>query len=154
MPVEPVRALGRFVFDGIEQRKIVGGPGDTGDAFEPLGESAPGVQVFDLQHVLAETSSVGRIGEQVIVFADLEGTQSKVRMTFRKQIQVEQQFFRRAFRVAPTAVERVLLSFFGPGEEGKQYAFRSEEHTSELQSHLNLVCRLLLEKKKKKKQRI
>src|SRR5260370_10898752 len=30
---------------------------------------------------------------------------------------------------------------------------RSEEHTSELQSHLNLVCRLLLEKKKKKKNR-
>src|SRR5207237_7768564 len=29
--------------------------------------------------------------------------------------------------------------------------WRSEEHTSELQSHLNLVCRLLLEKKKKKK---
>src|SRR5260370_28088248 len=28
---------------------------------------------------------------------------------------------------------------------------RSEEHTSELQSHLNLVCRLLLEKKKKEK---
>src|SRR5260370_19920968 len=26
--------------------------------------------------------------------------------------------------------------------------YRSEEHTSELQSHLNLVCRLLLEKKK------
>src|SRR5260370_17801649 len=31
---------------------------------------------------------------------------------------------------------------------------RSEEHTSELQSHLNLVCRLLLEKKKKKKTNI
>src|SRR5690242_20802239 len=30
-------------------------------------------------------------------------------------------------------------------------AIRSEEHTSELQSHVNLVCRLLLEKKKKKK---
>src|SRR5688572_31202493 len=28
--------------------------------------------------------------------------------------------------------------------------FRSEEHTSELQSQSNLVCRLLLEKKKKK----
>src|SRR5260370_10637058 len=28
------------------------------------------------------------------------------------------------------------------------YDNRSEEHTSELQSHLNLVCRLLLEKKK------
>src|SRR5215204_7309359 len=32
----------------------------------------------------------------------------------------------------------------GPG-------WRSEEHTSELQSHSDLVCRLLLEKKKKKK---
>src|SRR5260370_28977991 len=30
---------------------------------------------------------------------------------------------------------------------------RSEEHTSELQSHLNLVCRLLLEKKKAKARR-
>src|SRR5438034_3439439 len=29
---------------------------------------------------------------------------------------------------------------------------RSEEHTSELQSHSDLVCRLLLEKKKKKKE--
>src|SRR5260370_19130796 len=29
-----------------------------------------------------------------------------------------------------------------------RFAVRSEEHTSELQSHLNLVCRLLLEKKK------
>src|SRR5260370_32681839 len=28
---------------------------------------------------------------------------------------------------------------------------RSEEHTSELQSHLNLVCRLLLEKKKQRR---
>src|SRR4051812_49587148 len=31
---------------------------------------------------------------------------------------------------------------------------RSEEHTSELQSHVNLVCRLLLEKKKKKIKRL
>src|SRR5205085_10993352 len=30
-------------------------------------------------------------------------------------------------------------------------SYRSEEHTSELQSQSNLVCRLLLEKKKKKK---
>src|SRR5438132_1775178 len=46
-----------------------------------------------------------------------------------------------------------------PGEEGKQpprlfgvvqvSGVRSEEHTSELQSHSDLVCRLLLEKKKK-----
>src|SRR5260370_18463453 len=44
------------------------------------------------------------------------------------------------------------------GEEAKkivkdmaaQAKMRSEEHTSELQSHLNLLCRLLLEKKKTK----
>src|SRR2546429_6491150 len=33
--------------------------------------------------------------------------------------------------------------------EGQYPAVRSEEHTSELQSRLHLVCRLLLEKKKK-----
>src|SRR2546430_13057368 len=33
----------------------------------------------------------------------------------------------------------------------QQYGKRSEEHTSELQSQSNLVCRLLLEKKKKTK---
>src|SRR5688572_32122418 len=33
-------------------------------------------------------------------------------------------------------------------------AFRSEEHTSELQSQSNLVCRLLLEKKKKNKDEV
>src|SRR5260370_7474113 len=32
-----------------------------------------------------------------------------------------------------------------------EQSHRSEEHTSELQSHLNLVCRLLLEKKKPRK---
>src|SRR5258706_7968853 len=36
---------------------------------------------------------------------------------------------------------------------GEAVAYRSEEHTSELQSLTNLVCRLLLEKKKKTIQR-
>src|SRR2546422_3748785 len=43
------------------------------------------------------------------------------------------------------------------GDEGARPVFhlarrRSEEHTSELQSRLHLVCRLLLEKKKKTRQ--
>src|SRR6266478_9805337 len=46
---------------------------------------------------------------------------------------------------ADHAVEHDLGSAFG-GEPGGR---RSEEHTSELQSQSNLVCRLLLEKKKK-----
>src|SRR5690242_20939596 len=36
-----------------------------------------------------------------------------------------------------------------PSLEAGTTQIRSEEHTSELQSHVNLVCRLLLEKKKK-----
>src|SRR5437773_3646471 len=38
-----------------------------------------------------------------------------------------------------------------PGTHPDGLPDRSEEHTSELQSHHDLVCRLLLEKKKKKK---
>src|SRR5260370_26471981 len=41
---------------------------------------------------------------------------------------------------------RTFTSISYPGWETSRS--RSEEHTSELQSHLNLVCRLLLEKKK------
>src|SRR5436190_18619257 len=53
-------------------------------------------------------------------------------------------------KVAP----RLLQVFHAP--EVVKYFFlrplaRSEEHTSELQSHSDLVCRLLLEKKKNKK---
>src|SRR5688572_33191098 len=51
------------------------------------------------------------------------------------------------------------IRMVGPGgarwqlaeEIGEDDTPRSEEHTSELQSQSNLVCRLLLEKKKKKK---
>src|SRR2546430_11857865 len=35
-----------------------------------------------------------------------------------------------------------------PGSGPRWHSYRSEEHTSELQSQSNLVCRLLLEKKK------
>src|SRR5438034_549868 len=40
--------------------------------------------------------------------------------------------------------------YFVLGDNPDNSADRSEEHTSELQSHSDLVCRLLLEKKKKK----
>src|SRR5260370_24851362 len=46
-------------------------------------------------------------------------------------------------------VHRATELFVMPNAEIKRWVdIRSEEHTSELQSHLNLVCRLLLEKKK------
>src|SRR2546430_3669462 len=80
---------------------------------------------------------------------------------------------RRQDRDGPQARRRLLHSRQRPDREGRagfsarrpqrihqarsdlcvrlQQPRRSEEHTSELQSQSNLVCRLLLEKKKKKK---
>src|SRR2546422_4738947 len=49
--------------------------------------------------------------------------------------------------------EAQLENGAGHGAEKLSPAERSEEHTSELQSRLHLVCRLLLEKKKKKNHR-
>src|SRR3712207_9005476 len=46
----------------------------------------------------------------------------------------------------------VVEHVFHQDADGLVGEFRSEEHTSELQSRQYLVCRLLLEKKKKKKQ--
>src|SRR2546430_12840306 len=45
---------------------------------------------------------------------------------------------------------RQVLAARNAIEPGSEPGFRSEEHTSELQSQSNLVCRLLLEKKKTK----
>src|SRR5260221_9567282 len=47
-------------------------------------------------------------------------------------------------------VRDVARDLLGPEEITRDIS-RSEEHTSELQSHSDLVCRLLLEKKKKKR---
>src|SRR5260370_15544250 len=46
-----------------------------------------------------------------------------------------------------TCVENHDIVKAGTGDSSVTGVQRSEEHTSELQSHLNLVCRLLLEKK-------
>src|SRR5207237_7141858 len=47
----------------------------------------------------------------------------------------------------PAALSRLEDFAFARVQEAVSKIRRSEEHTSELQSHLNLVCRLLLEKK-------
>src|SRR2546427_7977245 len=50
----------------------------------------------------------------------------------------------------PLMVHRFTVRQASPGAWARGLGDRSEEHTSELQSQSNLVCRLLLEKKKKK----
>src|SRR5256884_1231404 len=53
-----------------------------------------------------------------------------------------------------TAGTGSLMENHGNGLSAVPSIVRSEEHTSELQSRLHLVCRLLLEKKKNKKKSI
>src|SRR5260370_2620430 len=62
--------------------------------------------------------------------------------------------FRSPFEADRSRLARAYASadlFFAPrsrrSDSRRSRRWRSEEHTSELQSHLNLVCRLLLEKK-------
>src|SRR5437773_6241966 len=61
-------------------------------------------------------------------------------------------------KLATLRGKTVALAFFQTSTRtrisfGTAASRRSEEHTSELQSHHDLVCRLLLEKKKKKKKK-
>src|SRR5574339_896257 len=53
-----------------------------------------------------------------------------------------------------SAIQSTVALVGGIGANGSYSMVRSEEHTSELQSPGDLVCRLLLEKKKKRKDRI
>src|SRR2546429_1532900 len=55
--------------------------------------------------------------------------------------------FRSPARLLPSAIDRNHMPITCPTKRG---GARSEEHTSELQSRLHLVCRLLLEKKKRR----
>src|SRR5256885_11935805 len=52
---------------------------------------------------------------------------------------------RKVWQSLPAKASQVITA---PTSAGKSFLVRSEEHTSELQSPCNLVCRLLLEKKK------
>src|SRR5260370_11272176 len=66
---------------------------------------------------------------------------------FRSHVRARQRFARIEQRVEDAELVPAAAAQSGLRAEAVLEA-RSEEHTSELQSHLNLVCRLLLEKKK------
>src|SRR5882762_7287708 len=72
---------------------------------------------------------------------DREGFEGATIAAIRKQARASNGSFFHVFASKKDLAGALFLDVLG----------RSEEHTSELQSHLNLVCRLLLEKKKKKK---
>src|SRR5260370_12770429 len=107
------------------------------------------------------------IGDQVIAPKSLlQHYKSKFNLTIQllPQLPVEQKTFdaQRKQYIAEEMIEQMTLAHPDLDKDPNavmialtsediypRCTVRSEEHTSELQSHLNLVCRLLLEKKKK-----
>src|SRR3989449_4709361 len=98
------------------------------------------------------------LGHAIAVIGHQKGrdTKEKVRRNFGMP---RPEGYRKALRVMRIAEKfrRPILTFIdtpgaypGIGAEERGQAERSEEHTSELQSRLHLVCRLLLEKKKRR----
>src|SRR5205809_6098056 len=71
---------------------------------------------------------------------------------FRSGVQVEtnQGYVDDLYALYRAAIPGLQLVKLGNRRSIESIEIRSEEHTSELQSQLDLVCRLLLEKKKKK----
>src|SRR5260370_20639539 len=67
---------------------------------------------------------------------------------FRSALRIYRDLVGRAYVDRPLEAQHAVAVVVGKVGGGLAVG-RSEEHTSELQSHLNLVCRLLLEKKKK-----
>src|SRR5690242_21550409 len=69
----------------------------------------------------------------------------------RREVYGEFQRIQEAERQAASSVSLLALVHRAQNQlrQKEVQVLRSEEHTSELQSHVNLVCRLLLEKKKK-----
>src|SRR5256885_10249318 len=70
--------------------------------------------------------------------------------TLFRSLAQEERLLRFVFPERPGALFK-FLSLMAPTWNISLFHYRSEEHTSELQSPCNLVCRLLLEKKKKTK---
>src|SRR5688572_9725469 len=113
----------------------------------PAGEVASMAEANEVRVMFSEPMVVvGRIPEPVT--APFFKIDPSVRGTFRWSGTTTLIFtpaslpFARQFTVT---IERTARSVAGNTLD-RDYSFRSEEHTSELQSQSNLVCRLLLEK--------
>src|SRR5260370_15555165 len=101
--------------------------------------------------ISAERHKPMKAVEQVLAVADrgFEGC-AHARQGSRRQILIVDCETLAEFGLPPGVVRENITTPGGRPNSANvsQSTIRSEEHTSELQSHLNLVCRLLLEKKK------
>src|SRR5690606_39530519 len=80
---------------------------------------------------------------KILLMGDEFSAQDARRFNFVQEVTPVEQELSRAIEIADRISQQALLAV----QAIRENARRSEEHTSELQSRENLVCRLLLEKK-------
>src|SRR5256886_1124579 len=106
-------------------------------------------RAFDLSDIAAIAGLVGSLREEfgpLYGLVNNAGIGTSGMLTLMRDEQIEE--LARLNMIAPIILTKYVLRGMMVERAG-----RSEEHTSELQSQSNLVCRLLLEKKKKVSQR-
>src|SRR5256885_6628587 len=100
---------------------------------------------------IAETPSLSELRAQNAQFSqELDKLHGKLQQAYAGMSQFAGASTDTGLVSARASVDVESLSTSMGKIAGRANALRSEEHTSELQSPCNLVCRLLLEKKKKK----
>src|SRR5438034_2931498 len=97
--------------------------------------------------------AIAQLEDEVVQQLGADGVQARRRLVEEEDVGVERHGPGQAGALAHAAADLrgiELLEASQSDQRELQRDERSEEHTSELQSHSDLVCRLLLEKKKKK----
>src|SRR5256886_11667151 len=105
----------------------------------------------DFGNILTQTGLVARgVLLLLLLFSIISWAMILQKLGLFGRIRRESDQFLRIFRATRGVANPQALATAGSPFSSVYAAGRSEEHTSELQSQSNLVCRLLLEKKKKK----
>src|SRR2546425_12691325 len=133
-------------------------PGSTVEAPDPWGVKRAETLSAGLTGVLSARVVVTPLGEvseiHVLTLSDMQTKQVVRNVESALMAQLGMKIDPRKISVAQTAdvrpIERLQDEAVRTRANQRVVVFRSEEHTSELQSLAYLVCRLLLEKKKKK----
>src|SRR5690242_21539627 len=128
------------ITDGLDVLDLGSGDGTTALPAAKLGANVLGVDIAS-NLVEAGNARAHSLGLSNIRFQ--EGDASDLNEIADDSFDFVVSIFGAMFAPKPFDVAKEMVRVTRPGGR------RSEEHTSELQSHVNLVCRLLLEKKKK-----
>ena len=86
-------ALLLFVFDGVEERAVVGCPGDGAYALDFAGEGFSGFEILDVEGVLAEAGGVDGVGEPAAVVGYVGGADGEEGLAFGELVAVEDDLF-------------------------------------------------------------